>query len=218
MVGDRRARAIFRVILMARAHLKSSASWLLLLGFVGIASGLGGLAMARQLEPRLPTYGELPEFSLTDQARQPVTRRTLLGSVWIADFIFTRCAGQCPLMSDEMAGLRTAFRRHPALHLVSFSVDPAHDTPEVLSAYAARYTAERTRWRFVTGEEQVLVDLARHGFRLGVDAHGTQTEPITHSTRFILIDRHARIRGYYDATDRAAIERLRRDAARLLRT
>lgn len=161
-------------------------------------------------------YGPLPEFALTDETEQSVTRQALSGQVWIADFIFTRCAGQCPMMSSQMAKLQERFHDVSDLRLVSFTVDPAHDTPEVLAAYARHYGAVSPRWRFLTGDRETLWALARDGFKLGVNEDGTAEEPITHSVRLVLVDRTGHIRGYYDATDAQALERLFHEAHRVL--
>ena len=164
----------------------------------------------------LPDYGALPAFALINQDGAPVTRETLSGSVWIADFIFTRCAGQCPLMSAQMAQLHAALVGLPRVRLVSFSVDPAYDTPERLAAYAARYGATPSRWQWLTGDLDAVRTLAQQGFRLGVSEDGSAEEPITHSVRFALVDRQGHLRGYYDATDAHAMARLRADVTQLV--
>jgi protein SCO1/2 len=103
------------------------------------------------------------------------------------------------------------------IRLVSFSVDPARDTPAVLNDYADRFGADRQRWSFVTGDRQSLYDLSIKGFKLGVDdKQGTEAEPITHSSRFVLVDKDARIRGYYSGSEEADLKRLIEDAKRLL--
>jgi protein SCO1/2 len=170
----------------------------------------------RRLAGATRVQGQVPDFSLTDQAGHPVTRASLAGSVWVADFIFTRCAGQCPLLSSQMAELQSAFARVPGVQLVSFTVDPEHDTPPMLAAYAAHYGAAPGRWRFLTGSREAVWRLSREGFRLGVGDGGTAQEPITHSVRLVLVDQAGRIRGSYDATDAEALRRLRGDIRRLL--
>ena len=171
---------------------------------------------SRAINP-LPDYGLLPDFSLTDHQGHPFRRTETAGSVWIADFIFTRCAGQCPLMSTQMAALTTLFRDGEPVQFVSLTVDPDYDTPTILAAYAHHYRTTSTRWRFVTGDRDAVVALAQQGFHLAVgEAEGTPAEPITHSVRFVLIDQRGHIRGYYDATDPEAVRRLTRDAKRLL--
>lgn len=190
---------------------------LLAAGTVLVAAS-GGAFTRRTAPPAsaLPDYGPLPDFSLTDHQRRPLTLGELAGAVWIADFIFTRCAGQCPIMSRQMAQLEQAFAGAPGIRLVSFTVDPSYDTPEVLAAYARHYAASDGRWRFVTGDPDAIAALSREGFRLGLSEEGTAQEPITHSVRLVLVDQRGHLRGYYDATDVRAMQRLQGDARRLL--
>jgi protein SCO1/2 len=195
---------------------------------VGVLGAL--LAASRAVPhplPMLPHQGTLPEFSLIDHRGALVSRSTLDGSVWIADFIFTRCAGQCPLMSAQMAKLSEALRDVPSIRFLSFSVDPSYDTPARLASYARSSGVHDDRWRFVTeaahpGEAGAstpamtsIAQLAQQGFRLGVSTDGTPEEPITHSVRFVLVDSHGSIRGTYDATDAQAMAQLHTDARRL---
>ncbi len=152
----------------------------------------------------LPDYGQVPPFALIDQRGEPITEEQLRGSLWVADFIFTRCAGQCPMMSGAMS--RLARRVDPSVTLVSFSVDPVWDTPEVLSRYAARYDAPAA-WRFATGEAMAIEHLCREGFHLAA-AEGDGPATLTHSQRLVLVDRDGHIRGYYDAADLEQVRRL----------
>ena len=103
------------------------------------------------------------------------------------------------------------------IEFVSFSVDPLRDTPEVLARYAKQLNADPVRWMFLTGERQKLYDLSSKGFKLALDdSQGTETEPITHSSRFVLIDREGRILGYYSGTDPDDLKRLSEDSRKLL--
>src|SRR5207244_837513 len=113
-----------------------------------------------------------------------ITLQDLRGKIWIADFIFTSCAGTCPMMSAQMRKLQDSL---PAdIRLVSFSVDPGRDTPAVLASYATHFGAEPQRWVFLTGDRQALYDLSIKGFKLALDdTQGSETEPITHSSRFV---------------------------------
>ena len=185
-----------------------------------IGVGIGGLALLRWVPERrqaaLPVYGEVPAFTLVDQQGQPVSRDTLRGSVWVADFIFTRCAGQCPMMSAQMTQLAARLPHDSGVRLVSFTVDPTWDTPEVLARYAAQYPTSVAAWSFLTGDEAAIHRLCREGFHVALSEQGTDAEPITHSTRLVLVDRQGRIRGSYEATDEAAVRQLRRDLRRVL--
>ena len=157
----------------------------------------------------------VPFFTLIDQTGQPFGSESLKGRVWIADFIFTSCAGSCPQMTEKMAGLQR--KLPPEIQLVSISVDPARDSPPVLAEYARRFGAQEQRWHFLTGPAETIVPLVSQGFRLSIAEGADPQEPITHSIRFVLIGRDGTIRGYYDSTDPKAAEQLTQDAVALLR-
>ena len=175
----------------------------------------------RQPEP-LPVYGKLPAFSLVNRDGRTIRLEDLAGAPWVADFIFTRCPASCPMMSARMARLdRNLSRDLPRdldVHLVSISVDPAYDTPEVLERYSKKFQAPE-RWLFLTGEREDVRRLSIEGFKLGLDMDPppgvTGPEPILHSTRFVLVDGEGQIRGYYEAFDEASTEKLRSDLLRL---
>ncbi|MBI3292594.1 MAG: SCO family protein [Elusimicrobia bacterium] len=155
-------------------------------------------------------HGEVPQFSLADQNGRRVTLNTFKGHVWIADFIFTSCGGQCPMMTAQMTRLQAKLPKD--IRLASFSVDPERDTPAVLAQYAKAHGAEEGRWLFLTGPQQELYRLSQGGFRLAVEpSGGSPAEPIIHSVRLVLIDRQARIRGYYDGSEDQSVQRLLRD-------
>jgi protein SCO1/2 len=173
------------------------------------------LLAACAFEEPLPNFYPVPDFSLIERSNRPVTLHDFQGRVWVANFIFTSCAGMCPIMSDKMQRLQETL---PAdVRLVSFTVDPERDTPEVLTAYAERYNADPNRWLFLTGPKETLHKLSLEGFKLGLDeTQGTQIEPITHSSRFVLVDKMGQIRGYYSSEDAQTMSKLASDAERLL--
>jgi len=158
-------------------------------------------------QPSLPVYWQIPPFQLTAQTGQPFDSKTLAGDIWVADFIYTSCPGPCPRMSSQMRGVQAAIAALPDVKLLSFTVDPQNDTPATLAAYATRYRAEPGRWFFLTGAQSTLQDLCRNGFKLG-NVDGS----MTHSTRFVLVDRHSRVRGFYNpTTEDGAVTHLLRD-------
>jgi protein SCO1/2 len=180
------------------------------------AAGLALLGLARALPRRAPppVLGQVPAFDLVERSGRALRADDLRGRPWVADFIFTRCAGACPAMTARMAALR---REAPEdVVMVSFTVDPAHDTPETLARYAERSGAG-SGWLFVTGDRDALYRLAIEGFKLGVQEVPPQEQvdgtdgPFLHSSHFVLVDRAHRVRGYYDSTDAEALGRLRRD-------
>ena len=197
-------------IFLALVALGSVLTWR---GF-GEQTGIEARWRSSDLSPRsstVGTFGPAPDFSLTERSGENFSSGDLKGRVWIADFIFTSCAGQCPMMSSHMKKLQTLFPKTTGLELVSFSVDPARDKPEALSQYADRYEAEKDRWFFLTGPLEEINQILK-GFLLS-----KAEEPAMHSSRFILVDRTGQVRGYYDSTDSAAMNQLIRDARLLVR-
>jgi protein SCO1/2 len=170
----------------------------------------------------LQAFGAVPEFSLIERDGRRITLADLKGKVWIANFIYTNCPDTCPIQSAQIREIQDDFKNEKDLRFVSITVDPTRDTPEVLSEYAKRFSADPTRWLFLTGEKEAIYKLAEGGFRLGAveiphDKRPESGATHTHSPRFVLIDREARIRGYYVSTEPDAMDRLRRDLKVLLR-
>ncbi len=167
--------------------------------------------------PTRPVYGSVSDFTLTEASGRTVSLSDLRGKVWIASFIFTHCAGQCPILTHHLALAQRELPVREYLKLVSISVDPDRDTPAVLTKYAADNGADRSRWWFLTGDKAVIRRLAIETFKLPVaDNPGSDDEPILHSSKFVLVDRVGAIRGYYDGLDVDTIGQLVRDTRRLL--
>lgn len=160
--------------------------------------------------PPLPVYGQVPAFELTSETGQPFDSKELTGKVWVADLIYTTCPGPCPRMSALMHEVQQESSAMPDVRLVSFTVDPEHDTPVVLARYAARFHAQPGRWRFLTGPREELNHLAFDAFKLS-NVDGS----LNHSTRFVLLDRQSRIRGYY-GTEEDPVRQLVIDLRRAL--
>jgi protein SCO1/2 len=185
-----------------------------------ITAGL--LLWLRHMEVRalaqrtVSSYGTIPNFQLVNQEGQSFGSAQLAGKIWIADFIYTSCPGPCPMISTRMSELQKPLEK-TGVHLVSFSVDPEKDSPDVLRGYAAELHAEPSRWDFLTGPKSAIYDLSHNGFKLAVsDGNGEAGIPV-HSTRMVLVDRHGEIRGYYEATEADAVTKLLADTSHLLR-
>lgn len=160
----------------------------------------------------LPVFFDVPEFHLTAQDGQPFDSKVLTGRIWVADFIYTTCPGPCPRMTSQMHEVQSAISQLADVKLVSFTVDPARDTPPVLAGYAQEHGATAGRWYFLTGPVPALQTLDRDVFKLGnLDAS------LEHSTRFVLVDRHSRIRGYYETSEPGAIPKIVDDIHALAR-
>jgi protein SCO1 len=204
-----------------RAPTRSGIGWKITLILIPLIT-LGLLLWLRQLEVNalrqrsVSSYGTVPSFQFTNQNGQPFGSARLAGKIWIADFIYTTCPGPCPMISSRMSELQKPLEKTD-VHLVSFSVDPEKDTPEVLRSYAERLQAEPGRWDFLTGSKSAIYKLSHDDFKLAVsDGSDAQGIPV-HSTRMVLVDRHGQIRGYYDGTEADAITKLLADTNHLLR-
>ncbi|MBI1727251.1 MAG: SCO family protein [Candidatus Rokubacteria bacterium] len=221
---------------------------LLAFGATALGLALTGAALAslwRQPQPlpaegileTLADYGLVPDFRLTERGGSTVTLADLRGKVWFANFIYTECTETCPLQSLQVQRLQKEFVGSADLRFVSITVDPGHDTPEVLRRYAERYGADPGRWLFLTGPKPAIYGLAKDGFKLGVSdaspaaqggvpgwplgpapafaSHGSGGL-ILHSSRFVLVDRQARIRAYHRTDDPDSLARLRENLRALL--
>lgn len=169
----------------------------------------------------VPPIKELPEFRLTLEDGEDFGREDMRGRVWLAGFFFTRCPGPCLTLTNRMAEWQGRLADMPGTGLLSFTVDPGHDSPEVLGEYAERFGADPAKWRFVTGPPADQLDLIRKGFMLTVadqkDPELAETEgAIIHSTRLVLVDQNAMIRGYYDTESPEAMDKLMGDIRHLL--
>lgn len=162
--------------------------------------------------PELPVLGHVPPFELTDSTGQPFQRNQLAGKIWVADFFFTTCTGPCPIMSRNMSTVQERLQSVPDVALVSITINPEYDTPEVLRAYAADHNAQPGKWHFLTGPMSDIYDLATSGFLVAASTEDANL----HSTRFILVDRQFQIRGYYTGTNTAEIDQLVADLKQLL--
>jgi protein SCO1/2 len=155
----------------------------------------------------------VPDFALVSERGAPYGSADLRGRVWVVDFFFTTCRGICPALTTC---LRDVGRRAPGVKLVSVSVDPEHDTPAVLAAYADSVGADSS-WAFLTGPPADVRRLVQEGFRLAADpAPPGAAEPILHSPKVALVDATGMIRGFYDALDSTSVARLVADARGLL--
>lgn len=205
----------------------------LLLGFAVVGLGIVlGTALWLRVGPHaefgrssrdsagLNQYGSVPDFALTERNGSAVGLAQLRGKIWIADFIYTTCPDTCPLQTAMMAKLQRQYIDNPAIQFVSFTVDPERDTPQVLTAYADKHQADAARWYFLTGQRDRITRLIQQGFHLAVATVPTEAEPngmIPHSPRFVLVDKDARIRGYYDSREIEAFARLKNDIDSLLK-
>ncbi|MEO8503058.1 MAG: SCO family protein [Acidobacteriota bacterium] len=196
--------------------------WALLVAALITLAGLTWWTRQQRVASAQPAPGvlfALPEFSLTDSDGQALSRRDLEGSPWIASFIFTRCGGVCPLITEQMKALGKRFPAASRVARVSITVDPEFDTPAVLADYATKHgvgSLTASRWHFLTGPPQVVRPLILQGFHLALEQGATPQEPILHSTRLMLVDRYGKARGTYEYDDPQSMDRLIVDLSSLL--
>jgi protein SCO1/2 len=153
----------------------------------------------------LPIIGQVSDFTLTNQNGQTIALADLQGKVWVADIIFTRCAGPCPRMTRQMAELQAALPAESSAKLVTLTTDPEFDTPSVMKAYAQRFGANLDRWMFLTGKKEEIANLAAGGLKLSAvevkpEERASPEDLFIHSTIFVVVDKQERLRGVYQTT------------------
>jgi len=179
---------------------------------------LAGLIFIPLLRPLLrhvpnppPVIGQVPAFSLTDTRGEPFGSSELEGQVYVANFIFTRCASICPLLTRSMGQLQERYDATgvDGIRLVSITVDPEYDTPDRLREYAAAHGADPRRWEFLTGPEPQIRELVERGFKtaMGVPESANGLIDVAHSGKFVLVDGDGGIRGYY-GTDEMGLDEI----------
>ncbi|MCX8155427.1 MAG: SCO family protein [Verrucomicrobiae bacterium] len=159
----------------------------------------------------LPVLGQVPPFVLTNQLGEVVTLNDLTGRVWVADIIFTRCAGPCPVMTHQMSELQPLWAGEAGVRLITLTTDPAHDTPEVLRRYGEKVNANAQRWWFLTGDKAEIARVAVQGLRLTAvpvpeAERANPADLFIHSTLFVVVDKHGRLRAVVETQDDAVEE------------
>ncbi|MEM7624373.1 MAG: SCO family protein [Planctomycetota bacterium] len=189
----------------------------LFVNFVGFPQAASGLRGADELTELWPA----PDFMLTDQAGELTTAEDLRGQVWAVDFFFMNCTAICPMLAEKMQWLSDELADHPQrreMRLVSISLDPDRDTPDVLADYAEALEAVPDEWLFLTGQtRQEVWKISSEGFRLAVtDTPDDPANPIAHTGKIALVDRDGQVRGYYDGLTPEGVKELKRDMLRLV--
>lgn len=183
--------------------------------WAGIVLVMVGVVVGKLYKPRassLPKLFPAASFVLTDETGRRFSDVDLAGHPYVAAFIFTRCGSSCPVVTARMAQVQ---KQTPAsVQLVSFSVDPTYDTPEILDRYAKSYQADETRWHFLTGESAQMADVESR-MKMSAPAPVKGDQPIVHSDHLLLVDGEGNVRGVYDSEDVQSIKQLAADASAL---
>ena len=188
-----------------------------------VAAGLIGLAYVNLKSTRPPSLpsnlekiSQVPAFQLIDQTGKSITLEDLKGKIWAANFIFTRCKGPCPITVLRMQDLNTKLKKvRGNVELVTFTVDPEYDTPEILKAFSEPLGADPASWKFLTGTPDAIQKIVVTGLLqpLAKEPDGTPA----HSSRIVLVDGKGWLRGYHDGLDTEAVQKLMVDIGELLR-
>ncbi|HEY1023725.1 MAG TPA: SCO family protein [Sphingobacteriaceae bacterium] len=153
-------------------------------------------------------YHTIRDFKLVNQLGDTVRFPSDSSKVTIVNFFYTSCPSFCAKMNTEMKRLHERFDRNRLLHFVSITVDPERDNPEVLGRYARSFDAKGGEWDMLTGDTDLIYDLARKDFLVDALHDTTKTDGFIHSPMLILVDSHKRIRGFYDTGRKESIDRL----------
>jgi len=177
---------------------------------MGLAFGLLGLAyvvalakMERTRQVALPVIGQIADFTLTNQNGQLESLAGLTNYVWVADIIFTRCAGPCPRMTGQMKSLQDLLPPASQAKLVTLTTDPDNDTAAVMKKYGERFNADFNRWKFLTGTKKEIAGLASGSLKLSavpvkLEDQKSVADLFIHTTIFVVVDRHAQLRGVFE--------------------
>lgn len=162
-------------------------------------------------------YHTIENFTLTNQFGEVVSNQSVEGKIYVADFFFATCQSICPMMSSQMARVQSAFLNDSSVVILSHTVNPSHDTVEVLKAYGEKYGTVKGKWHLLTGSKKEIYDLAKKSYLVNALEDDGTPEGFIHSEGFLLIDKKRRLRGIYDGTDSLQIEKLIADI-KLLKT
>jgi len=177
-----------------------------------------GLLAACQNEGKLDRFGQLPQFSLQNQFGKSFSDSDLRGRVVVVDFIFTSCPDVCPLLTEQLGALRKRMPAQAPLSFVSFSVDPEHDTPERLRAFAQQHGVAVDNFWFLTGPITEVKRVVTLGFKQAMQAEPIREgkpRNVLHGTHFVLVDQRGEIRGFF-ANDKDGHEALQKAVSSLL--
>jgi protein SCO1/2 len=174
--------------------------------------------LANRQESGVTILNSVAAFDLTNQEGVSFSSDQLKSKVWVGNFVFTSCQTMCPMLTRHMKRLQEVINdeKIPGIHLVSFSVDPVTDTPEILKNYAQSYQADFANWSFLTGSRDLIYQLSKESFKLAVSADPSNAAmPILHTEMFVLVDDIMRVRGFYDPSSDAGRARLVQDLKRV---
>nr|WP_245826379.1 SCO family protein [Spirosoma rigui] len=162
------------------------------------------------------TYQAIPDFAFVSQYGDTVTAKTLDNKIYVADFFFTTCPTICPKMKVQLKRVYERFKGNPDVMMLSHTIDPAHDSVPVLKEFSENLGVTGKQWLFVTGDREKIYDIGQNSYMVTAQADSTAPGGVVHSGAFILVDKAKHVRGIYDGTTEAGVNKLMADIDRLL--
>jgi len=156
-------------------------------------------------------YHTIGQFSFINQYNETITNKTIAGKIYVADFFFATCKSICPEMSHNLIDVQKAFENDDSLLILCHTVNPMHDTVEVLNSYSKVYGAKKNKWHFLTGNKKQIYELAKTSYLVNAFEDDGTPEGFLHSEFLLLIDKKGRLRGMYDGTDKSNVQQLIKD-------
>ncbi|MEO8794278.1 MAG: SCO family protein [Daejeonella sp.] len=153
-------------------------------------------------------YHHIRNFSLIDQQGKDFSLNADSNRITVVNFFFTRCPSFCSDMNKEMARVANRYSNNNLLRFISISVDPDFDSPKVLAKYSSNYNLPVDKWRFLTGNQDSIYNIARQDFLVDAIRDSNKVDNVIHSPMLILLDPQKRIRGYYDSTNKTEVDKL----------
>ena len=185
------------------------------------------IGKSEKVEEKLSSIGKAPSFEFVNQHNDTITERDYKGKVYLVEFFFTTCPTICPVMNKNMVKIQNEFKNEEDFAIASFTINPQHDTPEVLKAYADEYGVKNPNWHMLTGNIEKIYKLANKGYNLYAGQNANAEGGFEHSGMFALIDKSGNIRSrkdangnpivYYDGIEDEGISMLKEDIAKLLK-
>ncbi|MCL6259492.1 SCO family protein [Aquiflexum sp. TKW24L] len=162
-------------------------------------------------------YHEIADFSFTNQEGKEINKNSVTGKVYVADFFFTSCPTICPIMKTQMLRVYEKFKDQPDFLILSHTLDPSHDTPELLKDFASKIGVEDDKtWHFLTGNQEKIFEIGQTSYMTTAMADQAEPGGYLHSGAFILVDQKGHIRGVYDGTKEDQVNRLMNDIPKLV--
>lgn len=187
---------------------------------------LDNVGLKDSKDTKLLTIGPAPKFELTNQDNVKISNETYKGKVYVLEFFFTTCPSICPKMNMSMLEIEKTFFGNPNFGIVSITIDPGHDTPQVLKDHAKLLGVKSSTWNFLTGDKATIMDLSNKGFNLYAGENSKVSGGFEHSGLFALIDKDGNIRCrkdefgnpniYYDGLDKKGVRDIQQDIKILL--